>query len=192
MGERTCSVPGCGKSVASRRMCWKHYYRLHRHGNVNYVGRIVYGTPEERFWAKVNKDGPVPDYRPDLGPCWLWQGAVNGDGYGTFAAPAGQSTLAHRWAYMHFVGGNAPEHDHLCRVRHCVNYERHLEPVTTAENIARSPIHYGARTHCKNGHPFTSDNTMLRSDGGRRCRICKQNYSDRSRARKHAANGRGG
>ena len=29
------------------------------------------GTLAERFWAKVNKDGPVPEHRPDLGPCWI-------------------------------------------------------------------------------------------------------------------------
>lgn len=28
---------------------------------------------EERFWQKVNKDGPI--IRPDLGPCWEWTGA---------------------------------------------------------------------------------------------------------------------
>ncbi len=26
----------------------------------------------ERFWEKVNKGGPVPEHRLDLGPCWLW------------------------------------------------------------------------------------------------------------------------
>ena len=35
----------------------------------------VRGTPEERFWAKVDKSGD----------CWLWTGAVDkGTGYGRF------------------------------------------------------------------------------------------------------------
>lgn len=25
-------------------------------------------SPAERFWAKVNKNGPVPAHAPDLGP----------------------------------------------------------------------------------------------------------------------------
>jgi hypothetical protein len=25
----------------------------------------------ERFWVKVNKDGPVPVHCPELGPCWV-------------------------------------------------------------------------------------------------------------------------
>src|SRR4051812_27991288 len=30
----------------------------------------------DRFWSKVNKDGPV--VRSDLGPCWIWTGALDG------------------------------------------------------------------------------------------------------------------
>lgn len=29
-------------------------------------------TYEQRFWAKVDKNGPV--VRPELGPCWIWTG----------------------------------------------------------------------------------------------------------------------
>jgi hypothetical protein len=35
----------------------------------------------ERFWKKVDKNGPVPAHRPELGPCWLWTGALVGRGY---------------------------------------------------------------------------------------------------------------
>ncbi|HEX5017672.1 MAG TPA: HNH endonuclease [Actinomycetes bacterium] len=35
-----------------------------------------------RFWAKVNKDGPVPAHMPHLGRCWVWTAAQNGHGYG--------------------------------------------------------------------------------------------------------------
>lgn len=31
---------------------------------------------------------------------------------------------------------------------------------------------YGSRTHCGQGHEFTPDNTLTRSDGGRRCKTC--------------------
>lgn len=36
----------------------------------------------ERFWEKVNKDGPIPAHRPDLGQCWLFTGTTNKQGYG--------------------------------------------------------------------------------------------------------------
>lgn len=29
-------------------------------------------TPEERFWAKVDRNGPVPEHCPEIGPCWIW------------------------------------------------------------------------------------------------------------------------
>jgi hypothetical protein len=35
---------------------------------------------EERFWSKVDKNGPV--IRPELGPCHIWTGDKGRDGYG--------------------------------------------------------------------------------------------------------------
>lgn len=37
----------------------------------------------ERFWAKVNKSGPVPEHRPKLGRCWVWT-ASSANGYGQY------------------------------------------------------------------------------------------------------------
>src|SRR5271157_1598899 len=35
-------------------------------------------TIAQRFWAKVNKNGPTPSHCPELGPCWEWKGVTNG------------------------------------------------------------------------------------------------------------------
>lgn len=58
---------------------------------------------ERRFWAKVNKEGPV--VRPELGPCWVWTGYTNrrGMGYGSFHQGVGMHQ-AHRWSWMFHVG----------------------------------------------------------------------------------------
>ena len=42
-------------------------------------------TVQERFWSKVDFNGPVPEGRPLLGPCHVWIGslAIRG-GYGQF------------------------------------------------------------------------------------------------------------
>lgn len=76
----------------------------------------------------------------DADGCWLWTGAENGKGYGSFRV-GGITVLTHRFSYMAFVGPipEGLELDHLCRKRRCFNPEC-LEPVTHKENIRRSPI----------------------------------------------------
>jgi hypothetical protein len=38
---RICSVEGCGNRVEARGLCKKHHLRLLRHGDVNYISRII-------------------------------------------------------------------------------------------------------------------------------------------------------
>lgn len=132
----------------------------------------------ERFWSKVNKSGPAPALRPDLGPCWLWTGAIGTDGYGQFSLD-GHLRGAHRVAYE-MRHGPIPlglEPDHLCRVRSCVN-DAHLEPVTHAENLRRGAgaKKQLAKTHCPAGHPYADDNLYVVKRAGRSdargCRAC--------------------
>jgi DNA-binding XRE family transcriptional regulator len=49
----------------------------------------------ERFWLQVDKDGPT--VRPELGPCWLWTGSRDEDGYGRINVD-GETVGAHRVA----------------------------------------------------------------------------------------------
>jgi hypothetical protein len=58
-------------------------------------------TLAERFWAKVNRDGPIPAHLPDLGPCWVWDGATDGHGYGQIqqGPRSGRPLKAHRVSY---------------------------------------------------------------------------------------------
>lgn len=51
----------------------------------------------ERIWSKVDKDGPVPAHRPELGNCWDWTACRLPAGYGKIGR-----RLAHRVSYeMH-------------------------------------------------------------------------------------------
>jgi len=139
----------------------------------------------ERFWDNVI-------VKPN--ECWEWWGGVNDDGYGNFSSESGH-IAAHRFAYI-TNKGQIPQGmilDHLCRNPSCVNPD-HLEPVTTKENLMRSPKAPAAinarKTHCPLGHEFDYKNTGLRPNGNRRCRACEcirtRDYRKRLKSRREA------
>jgi hypothetical protein len=74
----------------------------------------------ERFWKYVDKDGPVPSHRPDLGPCWLWTGATTRHGYGKIGVPGyhGRTERASRVSWELQYG---PIPDGLWALHHCDN-----------------------------------------------------------------------
>ncbi|MET8314824.1 HNH endonuclease signature motif containing protein [Rhodococcus erythropolis] len=105
--------------------------------------------------------------------CWEWAKGRDRDGYGRIKFH-GKHRAAHRVAYEAFRGP-IPEGlhiDHLCRTRHCVN-PAHMEPVTNLVNIRRG-FEARLKTHCKNGHPRTSDNTYQYTPGSKACRECRK------------------
>lgn len=123
-----------------------------------------------RFWNKVSIDPSG---------CWRWTGAHIANGYGHFSLQ-GKRVGAHRVAYEALVGPipDGLHIDHLCRVRDCVN-PAHLEAVTCRENVRRGTApdvarrRHARRTHCKRGHEYTQENTIVRADG-RECRECRR------------------
>ena len=141
-------------------------------------------TPEQqiaRFWTYVDRNGPVPECRPDLGTCWLWIGATADGGYGKFwFGDPRQCRPTHRIAWE-LLRGPIPEDltlDHLCRVHNCLNPD-HLEPVTIRINIIRGTSIFAkeaAQTHCKRGHPLSGENLYVRPDGRplRECLTCRR------------------
>ena len=62
---------------------------------------------------------------------------------------------------------------------------------TQSENIQdcvrQGNHHYAKRSHCKNGHEFTPENTKPRPEGGRWCLTCQRVNANRAAARKRAA-----
>ena len=155
-----CWLDRCGGEPYGLGLCKLHWQRIYR-------SLSPYpATSEDRFWSRVTQQGD----------CWVWTGYITGDGYG-WAGVNGKSAHAHRLSYEQMVG-EIPEGlqlDHLCRNRPCVN-PYHVEPVTPRVNTMRgdAPSSLNARkTHCKRNHEFTPENTYVKKDGARWCRICR-------------------
>lgn len=176
---------GCHQPIYGRGLCSRHYQQARK-------DRIPFplvsqrplpcgAAPAERFWIKVNKDGPIPyDMTVPYAatPCWIWTAAkMKEKGYGIFTI-GHDNLLAH-----HFLIGKPPqgfETDHLCFIRNCVRPD-HLEIVTRKQNIVRQRAHGRARQEfCGRGHNEWRD----LPDGRRQCGGCVRENMRAHRERK--------
>jgi hypothetical protein len=142
---------------------------------------------------------PIDDLRrkilakstPAENGCRIWTKAKQTKGYGSVGVGNGKTMLAHRAAYVAFVGPipDGLTVDHVCHNRdrrHCPGGPMcvhrlcveggHLEAVTNAENTWRGQADAALRefdTHCLFGHEMTEANTYRRIDRSKGCRTCK-------------------
>jgi hypothetical protein len=182
--KKTCNINGCIDFSVSFGWCDKHYRRWKRYGDPAKTPPSFLRTADERFWSKVNKDGPLSVYCPELGQCWMWTGCRSkrqGQEYGRFGLN-GKVVLVHRFAF----GLDAGELDHLCRNPSCVR-PSHLREVTHRENVRNSNVgvKLKSRTHCLHGHEYTNVNTYYAKNGSRVCRACKLDWYHKHSKKTH-------
>ena len=112
--------------------------------------------------------------------CFEWQGPVDDKGYGKIVTgsrldESRKTQRVHRVAYEILVGPIKETLDHTCQNKRCWN-PLHLEDVSNAENKKRG----GDRmTHCRRGHERNEQNTYVKKDGKRQCRVCKRELARR-------------
>ena len=169
MADSLCSIDGCGRPAIARGMCLMHYKRWRRRNpDKIYDWRK---DIEYRFWENVEKTEG----------CWNWKGHTL-YGYGRMSTGSRtdgtrSAIQAHRFSYEIHKGPipDGYQLDHLCGNRRCVNPE-HLEAVPPKVNTLRGSgitAQNARKTHCPHGHEYTPENTLVWSDGHRRCRRCR-------------------
>ena len=153
-----CVVNACTRRVLARGLCHGHYEWCRRNPGQTPTHRLKTDfTPEEKFWARVDFNGPRAAGLPDR--CWIWTGATGGEGrYGLAKFGPTLNGQAHSISYRLLIGGYdmSLDLDHLCKVTLCVN-PWHVEPVTHTENLRRGNGWGGVnarKTQCPRGHAY--------------------------------------
>lgn len=108
-----------------------------------YCAGMLTDATTTKFWARVNKNGPLPEIDPELGPCWLWERPQKSgygllyfaDSYALRKAGEKYCELAHRYSWALHYGEPIPSRvDHRCQVEACVR-GTHLREATNKQNM---------------------------------------------------------
>jgi hypothetical protein len=90
----------------------------------SYINKV--GIDDDKFWAKINKNGP--------NGCWEWTGVRDNRNYGTLYR-LGKFWFAHRYSwFIHNGEFTQPVIRHKCDNPSCAN-PAHLEEGTMADNV---------------------------------------------------------
>lgn len=115
------------------------------------INRSRYTPPKVRFWARVEKKGPIVSYVGTR--CWIWTGYSPGkQGYGSLKVD-GVAIKSHRYSWI-LHKGPIPKGMfvlHKCDTTRCVNPD-HLFLGTHQDNVDDRSIKGRAAFGDRNGH----------------------------------------
>lgn len=124
------------------------------------------------FWERVEIKNPEE--------CWPWRLSRYSNGYGK-ASIKDRTRLAHRLSWE-ITNGKIPKGlnvCHRCDNPICVN-PNHLFLASQKDNIRdcvrKIRQNNNKKTHCKQGHPYSSSN-LLMVGKWRRCKICVKKWA---------------
>lgn len=133
-------------------------------------------TLSDRLYSKIERD--------PLTGCFNWTASKHRSGYGQIKVSK-KTLLAHRVSYQLHYGVDPLELNvcHKCDNPSCIN-PQHLFLGTHTDNMQDmvrkgryNPINqHTNKTHCKNGHEFTVENTYYRAENRnhRLCKVCNK------------------
>ena len=144
---KVCTVEGCEKYIHAKDMCQAHYRMFKKYGTVNPDPSLL-----EKPGPKTNRLKP----------------ATSGKGRAyAHLEIGGYCTNGHLLTEENTF--KSPKSGYLrcgvCRT----NATRRYRGIPEVEELSVANKH---KTHCPQGHEYSEENTGLRSDGTRYCRMC--------------------
>ena len=113
----TCSTCGSAFSEVPSKAQARRYCSIECRQRAGYQPRK---TLAERFWPRVDLNGPIPPHRSELGACWIWTGGQTTHGYGSMRVGGqGEGMMGAHIASIIIRDGSIPAGMHV--LHHCDN-----------------------------------------------------------------------
>lgn len=132
-----CANPDCGREYEkTKHQIGAGTGEFHSIICANKARATDEGTRFEKYAHGLGAEPrPVETYG-HIGPCTLWTGTIDKDGYGVFALRSGDQGRAHVYAWVQ-ANGPVPAGlviRHHCDVRNCIRLD-HIESGTPPQNV---------------------------------------------------------